>query len=201
MTMSSQAIAGCVLAGGRGSRLGGLDKGLVDLAGRPLVAHVMARFAPQVRALAISANRNLESYRAHAATVLPDAAPDDGAGPLAGIATALAWCPAPLLAIVPCDSPFLPRHLVATLEAARRRAGATVAVARTADGLQPMFALLAVELADTARAALRAGERKVERWYRQQALVEVDLDAERAALANLNTPQDLIAASQRLAAA
>jgi molybdopterin-guanine dinucleotide biosynthesis protein A len=201
MTPSANAIAGCVLAGGRGSRLGGLDKGLVDLAGQPLVARVVTRFAPQVQALAISANRNLESYRAHVATVLRDAARDDGVGPLAGIAAALAWCPAPLLAIVPCDSPFLPVHLVTTLEAARRRAGATVAVARTADGLQPMFALLAVELADSARAALLAGERKVERWYRQQSLVEVDLDAERSALANLNTPQDLIAAIQRLAAA
>ncbi len=201
MTLSTQAIAGCVLAGGRGSRLGGLDKGLVDLAGQPLVARVVARFAPQVTALAISANRNLDRYRAHAAAVLPDADPVDDAGPLAGIATALAWSPAPLLAIVPCDSPFLPVHLVATLEAARLRAAATVAVARTADGLQPMFALLAAELADSARAALFAGERKVERWYRQQALVEVDLDVECAALANLNTPQDLIVASQRLAAA
>lgn len=201
MNSPTRAIAGCVLAGGRGSRLGGLDKGLVELAGRPLVAHVVARFAPQVQVLAISANRNLDGYRAHATAVLPDTDADDGAGPLAGIATALAWCPAPLLAIVPCDSPFLPVHLVATLEAARRRADATVAVARTADGLQPMFALLAAELADAARIALRAGERKVERWYRQQHLVEVDLDAERAALANLNTPQDLAAASQRLVAA
>ncbi|MGE3848358.1 MAG: molybdenum cofactor guanylyltransferase MobA [Gammaproteobacteria bacterium] len=201
MTPSTHQVAGCVLAGGLGRRLGGLDKGLVDLAGQPLVAHVVARFAPQVNALAISANRNLDSYRAHATAVLPDADAEDGAGPLAGIATALAWCPAPLLAIVPCDSPFLPVHLVTTLDAARRRAGATVAVARTADGLQPMFALLAAELAVAARAALRAGERKVERWYRQQALVEVDLETERAALANLNTPQDLAAAQLRLAAA
>ena len=198
MHTATAGVTGCVLAGGLGRRFGGVDKGLVTLASRPLVAHVVARFAPQVEHLLISANRHHAHYRAHATTVLGDR-DAEAAGPLAGIAVALAASTTPLLAVVPCDAPFLPLDLVARLRAALARERGEIAVARTADGLQPTFALLRVELAPTLDAYLAGGERKAEGWLRRHALVEVDFDARFGEFHNVNTPEELAAATRRLA--
>ncbi len=195
---NSEAITGCILAGGIGRRLGGIDKGLVLLDGRPLVAHVIARFAPQVDTLLLSVNRNHDHYRSHCAHLVSDDHAN-AAGPLAGIAAALAVTDTPWLAVVPCDSPFLPSLLVATLRRALAQQAADIAVARTADGLQPVFALIATRLAPSLAEYLAQGGRKTDAWYARQALLEVDYEHERAAFMNINTPDDLAAAARRLA--
>jgi molybdenum cofactor guanylyltransferase len=191
-------ITGCILAGGLSRRLGGSDKGLLQLDGRALVAHVIERFAPQVDNLLLSVNRNHDQYRAHCSHLVGDEPPDT-AGPLAGIAAALAQTHTPWLAVVPCDSPFLPPRLVATLRQALEQRPADIAVARTADGLQPVFALIASHLAPSLCAYLAQGGRKADAWYAQHAVLEVDYDHERAAFMNINTPADLAAAARRLA--
>ena len=192
------AITGCILAGGIGRRLGGVDKGLVQLDGRPLVAHVIARFAPQVDTLLLSVNRNHDQYRSHCSHLVGDGLAD-AAGPLAGIAAALAVTDTAWLAVVPCDSPFLPSLLVATLRQALAQQPSDIAVARTADGLQPVFALIATRLAESLAAYLAQGGRKTDAWYAQHALLEVDYEHERAAFMNINTPDDLATAARRLA--
>ncbi len=197
MNDAASDITGCILAGGIGRRLGGVDKGLVTLAGRPLIAHVIARFAPQVAGLLLSVNRNHATYRQYCPRLVDDSF-GDAAGPLAGIAAALQAVDTPWLAIAPCDSPFLPSTLVATLRAALTLHQAEIAVARTADGLQPVFALIATHLAPSLANFLAAGGRKTDAWYARHALVEVDCEMERAAFMNINTPDDLTAATLRL---
>ena len=198
-TLSAELVTGCILAGGFGRRLGGIDKGLVPLAGLPLVAHVIARFAPQVDTLLLSVNRNHSLYRAHCAQLVYDTMAG-AAGPLAGIAAALAVTRTPWLAVVPCDSPFLPTGLVATLKRAITQKTADIAVARTADGLQPVFALIATSLTSSLLDYLAQGGRKTDTWYAQHALVEVDYKHERSAFTNINTHADHSAAALRLQA-
>src|SRR5581483_506232 len=128
------AITGLILAGGRGSRMGGVDKGLQVLRGKPMIEWVLARFAPQVNEVLINANQNVERYARLGRRVVPD---DIGgyAGPLAGLHAGLQVAAHPLVATCPCDSPFLPPDLVARLRAALERDGADLAVAET--GQQP----------------------------------------------------------------
>lgn len=192
-----RSITGCILAGGVGRRLGGVDKGLVELTGRPLVAHVVARFAPQVDSLLLSVNRNHALYLPHCSQLVNDTVAE-AAGPLAGIAAALTVARTPWLAVVPCDSPFLPTQLVATLMRAITHEAADIAVARTGDGLQPVFAIIATHLEQSLAEYLTSGGRKTDTWYAQHTCVEVDFDAERSAFMNINTHDDLAAASLRL---
>lgn len=196
---AATGVTGCILAGGRGSRLGGLDKGLVELAGRALIAHVVARLAPQVEQVLISANRNVARYRDHAAEVVVD---DDGgfAGPLAGMAAALARCRTPSAIFVPCDSPFLPLDLVARLRAARDATAGTIAVVRTGTRTQPVFALVGSALLDDLRAYLAAGGRKIDAWYARHTPVYADFPADDDAFMNVNTEADLAQATARIAA-
>lgn len=195
-------VTGCVLAGGRGSRLGGLDKGLLPLAGRPLVAHVLTRFAPQVGPLVISANRNQALYAALGPRVVGDET-QDYAGPLAGIAAALAVTTTRWLACVPCDAPFLPADLVARLFAACAAADADVACVTTGGLTQPVFALIAAACAPDLAAYLARGARKTDGFYRERRMVTVEFGAhaETDAFMNLNTDAELAAAAARLAPA
>lgn len=191
-------VTGLVLAGGQGSRLGGMDKGLVEIARRPLVAYALDRFAPQVDGLVINANRNLEVYRRFGHPVISDMLADYP-GPLAGIASGLAACRTPLLAVVPCDTPFLPRDLVARLQAALTRHAAEIAVARADGELQPVFALLRASLGPSLAAFLRGNRRKILAWYECHRLAVADFD-DVAAFRNLNTPEDCAAAAPELPA-
>src|SRR3990167_3191680 len=142
-------ITGLILAGGRGSRMGSIDKGLVPLAGKPMVAHVLERLQPQVQCLLINANQNLDTYAAFGAPVWPDAMPDF-AGPLAGLQTGLMHCETPYLVTAPCDSPFLPTDLVARLAQALQTQDADLAVAVTGEGdarqPHPVFCLAQASL-------------------------------------------------------
>jgi molybdenum cofactor guanylyltransferase len=187
------AITGLVLAGGRGQRLGGVDKGLQAWRGLPLVDHALARLAPQVREVMISANRNAALYATRAARVLPDAS-DDFPGPLAGILAGLQAATTPWLAVVPCDSPRLPPDLVERLARGLGDAGgAVVQRDQGVDGprLEPVCCLLSTTLADDLARYLAEGGRKVEGWVaRHAAPVTFDLPDDAAAFANVNTPAD-----------
>ncbi len=192
-------ITGCILAGGRGTRFGGQDKGLLELAGRPLTAHVIDRLQPQLDELILSVNRNLFAYGALAARLIPDRS-DDDVGPLAGIAAALHAATTPLVMIVPCDSPFIPANLVDCLHDALLEQAVDIAVARTGERVQPTFALLQRALLDDLDRYLGEGGRKINAWYARHPCATVDFGAECTAFANINTAADLAAAAMRAGA-
>ncbi len=198
--MTPEAITGVVLAGGQGSRMGGVDKGLVVLAGQPMAAHVLARLAPQVDELLINANQNADSYAAFGYPVFGDDIPGF-AGPLAGLHAALVRARHPLVATAPCDSPFLPTDLVARLAAALHAHQAELAVAKTFDQAHPVFCLCRRSLAGHLYDFLAAGGRKIDRWYGSLNVVEVAFDDEEAAFRNINTRDELAAATGSLPAA
>jgi molybdenum cofactor guanylyltransferase len=195
MPKVASTITGLVLAGGRGMRMGGLDKGLQTLRGEALALHVLRRLAPQVGPLLISANRHQDDYTAlgapFGARVLADADPPDTfAGPLAGLLAGLRSAATPELLCVPCDAPLLPTDLAARLSAARAAAGAPLAYAVSPDGPQPVFALLSTSLLEDLAATLARGERKVRTWYAHHKAVEVNF-AEGRAFYNVNSLQAL----------
>ena len=181
-------ITGLILAGGRGERMGGVDKGWIVHESRPLIVSVVERFAPQVGQLLISANRNLERYAKLGTVVEDDIAAAQGerfAGPLIGVLSGLRRARTGWVAIVPCDAPQLPCDLVPRLASAASTAGAAAACARVNDQLQPVFALVkAVSAADLA-GAIATGERAMHRWLASLGVVAVDFD-DAAAFANIN---------------
>lgn len=194
MTLPAQAqITGLVLAGGRGSRLGGVDKGLQMLHGQPLAQHALQRLRPQVGPLMVSANRNLDAYRALGVPVWPDVQTDHP-GPLAGMLAGLRHCETPWLACVPCDSPHFPTDLVSRLTQAATAAGADIAMAATRMDAelrhQPVFCLMRRELHADLAEYLAAGERKVERWAARHRAEWVVFD-DATAFFNANTPDEL----------
>jgi molybdopterin-guanine dinucleotide biosynthesis protein A len=186
-------ITGLILAGGRGSRMGSIDKGLVPLAGQPMVQHVIQRLQPQVQRLLINANQNLDTYAAFGAPVWPDALPDF-AGPLAGLQTGLMHCETPYLLTAPCDSPFLPADLVQRLASAMQAEDADLAVAVTGEGEtrqpHPVFCLAKASLLPHLTQFLESGGRKVDRWYASLRVAEVHFEDE-AAFRNINTLAEL----------
>lgn len=193
MTIAREQITGVVLAGGRGNRIGGVDKGLQLVQGLPLALHAVLRLRPQVGALMINANRNLDAYAAMGVPVWPDARPDF-AGPLAGFLAGLAHCATPYLATVPCDTPRFPQDLVARLALALQHSDAEIAMAATREEgrvrTQPVFCLMQTGLIDSLARFIDDGERKVDRWTARHRCVEVPFD-DAPAFFNANTLADL----------
>ncbi|WP_133647992.1 molybdenum cofactor guanylyltransferase MobA [Paraburkholderia flava] len=200
MAILSTQITGLLLAGGRGTRMGGVDKGLQTLHGEPLAAHVLKRLAPQTGALLISANRHAERYAelgaAYQANVIADStALPDFPGPLAGLLAGLQAATTPFVLSAPCDSPGLPVDLAERLANALETRHADIATAATSDAHgdvspHPVFALVRTSLADDLAAFLQAGERKVRAWYARHTTVEVIFADERA-FYNVNSLQQL----------
>ena len=193
-------ISAVLLAGGQGSRMGGVDKGLVELAGRPMAAHALARLAPQVDELLINANQNLERWRTFGYPVFSDDFGGAGSfcGPLAGLHGALVRARHPLVLSAPCDSPFLPTDLVARLALALHASAAQLAVATTAGRAHPVFCLCQRALAPQLADFLAAGGRKVGAWHSTLRVVAVPFDDNPAAFRNINTPAELSAAEHDL---
>ncbi len=183
-------ICGLVLAGGQGRRMGGVDKGLQLLQGRPLIQHVIERLRPQVASVLINANQNHARYEEFGCPVLPDRV-GGFAGPLAGLDAGLRATDAPFIVTVPCDSPFLPHDLVMRLASARSRIDADVAVARTGSQPHPVFALVCTRVRPHLADFLDRGERKIDSWYASLAVVEVAFDDEAGSFANINTRAEL----------
>jgi len=191
---ANQDVCGLILAGGQGRRMGGVDKGLQALRGRPMVQWVRERLAPQTDEILISANQNLDAYGKLGHPVITDTVLEtDGgfAGPLAGLHAGLAHCAHPLLASVPCDSPFLPADLVARLRLALQANGAQLAVARTGTQTHPVFALMRRELREQLGEFLNQGGRTILSWYDTLAVTEVAFDDEAEAFCNINTRDEL----------
>ena len=183
-------VTGVVLAGGQGSRMGGVDKGLQPFLGRPMVAHAVERLAPQVDELLINANRNPDAYAAFGHRVIADEI-EGFAGPLAGFERGLAHARGALVVTVPCDSPFLPADLVARLRSALERDNAELAVAKTGTQAHPVFSLMRRTLHASLREFLAGGQRKIDRWYGAHKVVEVAFDDEAEAFRNINTLEEL----------
>ena len=196
MTIPDPDVTGIVLAGGQGRRMGGVDKGLLELDGRPMVAHVLARLAPQVGDVLINANQNLDRYRAFGHPVVPDAV-GGFAGPLAGLHAGMTQSSREFVVTVPCDSPFLPADLVARLHTALARERAELAVAKTLHQPHPVFALVRRDLLANLAAYLESGGRKIDAWYAALRVVEVGFDDEAEAFRNINTADELAAAATR----
>lgn len=188
--MNKNKITGVILAGGLGRRMGGIDKGLQELRGRPMVAWVVERLTPQVDELLINANQNGEHYAAFGHRVVPDQIPDF-AGPLAGLHAALSAAAHPLVATAPCDSPFLPADLISRLFSALTATDADLAVARTFDQPHPVFCLCKREVLPHLTEFLESGGRKIDRWYATLKVIEVPFDDEAEAFENINTKEEL----------
>jgi molybdenum cofactor guanylyltransferase len=182
------SVTGVVLAGGRGLRMGGADKGLIGIGGRCLVEHALEALRPQVATLMISANRNLERYAAFGATVVRDDAPDF-AGPLAGIAAAAARARTDWIVCVPCDTLDLPADLVSRLLTAAQQSGSDATYAEDADGPQYAFCALRTTLAAVLAAAATSEQRAVRDFLRAHHAAAVRFEHWRCA--NLNTPEAL----------
>jgi molybdopterin-guanine dinucleotide biosynthesis protein A len=193
MTIPSQDITGLVLAGGRGSRMGGVDKGLQSHNGVPLALHALLRLQPQVGEAMINANRNLGAYESMGVPVWPDAQ-GDFPGPLAGVLVGLERCETPYLVTVPCDTPNFPLDLVERLARGLEAEGAELAMAATREHgevvAQPVFCLLKSELLESLVKYLQSGQRKIDRWTAQHRVATVVFD-DTSAFDNANTPEEL----------
>jgi molybdopterin-guanine dinucleotide biosynthesis protein A len=193
MNITSADITGLILAGGRGSRMGGVDKGLQEHRGMPLALHALRRLAPQVGRLLINANRNMAAYAAMGAPVWPDEVADF-AGPLAGMLAGLAHCETPYLVTVPCDTPNFPHDLVARLARGLIGADGDMAMAFTSeDGelrRQPVFSLMKTSVGTALAAYVAAGQGNVGFWASQQRCAHVVFE-DSSAFFNANTPAEL----------
>jgi molybdopterin-guanine dinucleotide biosynthesis protein A len=183
--ISPQDITGLVLAGGRGSRMGGVDKGLQNFNGMPLALYTLMRLQPQVGTLMVNANRNLSAYESFGAEVWPDTL-SDYAGPLAGFLTGLERCETTYMVTVPCDTPLFPHDLVQRLSQALLREEADIAMAAAREGdeqvrPQPVFCLLRADLMESLVLFTQGGGRKIDAWTALHKTVIVPFD----------TPNDL----------
>ena len=182
-------VTGVILSGGRATRMGGLDKGLVPVNGRPMISWVIDALRPQVGEIFINANRNLDQYRAFGFPVI-----DDGdrefRGPLAGIASGMRAASGKYVAFAPCDSPLVCSDLVARLFAAMSSAGTRIAAAHDGERLQPVFALLERTLLDDLVRYLDSGERKIDRWYAEHGFASADFSDVVESFTNINAPEE-----------
>lgn len=185
------SVTGVVLAGGLGRRMGGVDKGLVDFLGKPLIAHVIERLSPQVDEILINANRELDRYAALGYSVIQDDI-TGFAGPLAGLHKGMSVAKHPFVLTVPCDSPLLPLNLVERLMQGLIQNNADLAVAKTGAQAHPVFCLCRKTLLKNLEAYLQGGGRKIDTWYSALKVVEVPFDDNPQAFANVNTAEELL---------
>ena len=188
MTMQEQVTA-VILAGGRGSRMGGVDKGLVDFNGQPLIEHVIGAISTQARTLLINANRNLVRYQRFGYPVVADSL-NDYKGPLAGFLAAMEVAQTPYIVTVPCDGPLLADDLVERLVRALENNEAELAVAHDGHRMQPVYALIPVTLKQSLQRYLEGGDRKIDLWYAQHRVALADFSDLPSTFVNINTKQE-----------
>ena len=195
-----EAITAVILAGGRGSRMGGADKGLQNFNGVPLALHTLLRLSPQVGDVMINANRNLAAYESFGVPVWPDSTSmGEFAGPLAGFMTGLERCETPYLLTVPCDTPLFPHDLVARLADALEAQSADFAVASAPeeDGqtrAQPVFCLMGTSVLESLHEFTKSGGRKIDAWTAQHKVAHVTFNLpgdDAKAFFNANTLAEL----------
>jgi molybdopterin-guanine dinucleotide biosynthesis protein A len=191
-------VTGVILAGGKARRMGGVDKGLVPINGRPMISWVIDALRPQVADVLVNANRNHGRYGEFGCPVMDDG-DSEFRGPLAGMASGMRAARTPYIAVVPCDSPLIGGELVQRLFEVVATSGAPVAAAHDGERLQPVFALLSCELLDDLAGYLDAGERKIDRWYARHGYETVDFSDVAEWFANINAPDDKHALEEALA--
>ncbi len=205
---SPSFIAGVVLAGGRSSRMGGVDKCLAPLAGTPVLARVIERLEPQVAAVAINANTEPSPLASFGFPIIADRT-EGHAGPLAGLHAALLWAKArgpniSCVVTVACDTPFLPNDLVERFLAALDETGRECCVARSVEGVHPVIGLWPVAIAGTLETALAQGQRTAKAWAERRGAVEVFFPPATIGgrpidpFFNINRPEDLAEAEALL---
>ena len=186
-------ITGLILAGGRGTRMGGVDKGLQNHGGMALALHALLRLQPQVGQVLINANRNLAAYESMGVPVWPDPI-GDYAGPLAGWLAGLEHCETPYLLTVPCDSPNFPADLATRLAQALEAEDADIAMAATLEvgrvQVQPVFCLLKATLVESLMVSLESGQHKIDQWTARHKCTTVVFDDAKAFF-NANTLEEL----------
>ncbi|MCM8856203.1 MAG: molybdenum cofactor guanylyltransferase [Candidatus Thiodiazotropha sp.] len=182
-------ITAVILAGGRGSRMGGEDKGLIELNGKPLITHIIAAIEPQVAQILINANRNLVRYQQLGYPVFADSLADYQ-GPLAGFLTAMQTLLTADMVTLPCDGPLLPEDLVERLVRARDSEDAEIAVAHDGERLQPVYALIPKHLSTSLQHYLDNGDRKIDLWYNKHRVAYADFSDLPRTFVNINTPKE-----------
>lgn len=195
--LNKERITAIILAGGRGRRMGGTDKGLVELAGQPLVVQVASRIAPQVGALLVSVNRNHVAYEDLGFRIISDEL-QGFQGPLAGFASALRAADTEWLMFVPCDAPWPAADMAERLFRAATEGDADIAVAHDGTRMQPVHALIKRALGPDLERFLDAGGRKIDLWYARHRVVLVDFGDRQSSFENLNTPQEKAAMEAEL---
>ena len=188
--MQKAEITGIILAGGEARRMGGGDKGLVELRGKPLVEHALAALSPQVDMVIINANRNRDRYGVYGHPVIADGR-QGYQGPLAGMLSCLQATETEFMVSVPCDSPLLPDDLVARLFRQLSDEEAEISVAHNGDRVQPVFTLMSASLAPSMQAFLDGGGRKIDKWFAQHRLALTDFSDKPDCFRNINKPADL----------
>ena len=182
-------ISSVILAGGQGLRMNGVDKGLVEFRGLPLVAHVVNVIESRVDKVYISANRSFDAYATYGEVISDDLL--DFQGPLAGISKALKVCSTDYLLVLPCDSPLVDSELVDDLINKMGQKDADICVAHDGSIMHATFALMKSNLCKSLEHFLNDGGRKMAHWYRQQNIERVDVSNRLEVLTNLNKPEDL----------
>lgn len=198
MTIPANDITAVILAGGRGSRVGGRDKGLIPLNERPLISYVIERLKPQAEQLLININRHDEDYTGLGYPTFKDTL-NDFQGPLAGLHQALRVAKTPWVVTAPCDTPFIPDDLVTRLAQALAKSNARLAIAHDGKREQPLLGLFSTTLLASLESYLNQGQRKAIAWQESEGVITVDFSDEAAAFINLNTPDELAAAETKLA--
>jgi len=183
-------ITGVILAGGRAKRMGGQDKGLLNVNGRVMIDLVIEQLLPQVGSLLINANRNLDQYKKFNHHVISDNNIDEFNGPLAGMLSALKTCTTKYILTTPCDSPFFPADLSIRLLATLINDDADICVVHDGQRMQPVFALIKSELSDSLQNFLDNGDRKIDLWYKKHHTVLADLSDYTDISLNINTPDE-----------
>jgi len=192
--ITKQNITALILAGGKGRRLGGQDKGLVHYQGRPLIEYVIERIQPQVENILINANRNQETYANYGFPVIHDEL-SDYQGPLAGFATAMKVANSSHIITMPCDGPLLPKDLVDRMLAELHNSTdlkETLVVAHDGERLQPVYALIPIRLIDSLERFLEEGNRKIDLWYSKHHMKIADFSNNPSVFDNINTEEQRI---------
>lgn len=184
------AISAIILSGGRATRMGGVDKGLVRLQQQPFIQYVIDRLKPQVDQILINANREISQYQLLGLPVLQDEQPHF-IGPLAGFSVGLQHCKHAYLLTTPCDSPFIPEDLSSRLLHSLTMQNAEIAVATSGGFAHPVFCLMKQSVLPSLTAFIAQGNRKVNLWQKSLAYTEVSFDDCNDAFVNVNTVEDL----------
>jgi len=189
-TITPSDITVVILAGGKGRRMGGQDKGLLDYQDKPLISHVLQAMSLQTNQIMINANRNRAEYESYGYPVIEDTL-NDYQGPLAGFLASMSAVDTAAILTLPCDGPIIDEQYLRSMLAAINASNADIAVAYDGERIQPVYALISTGLIQSLSFFLEQGGRRIDEWYNSQHTVKADFSANRAFFTNMNRPEDL----------